>query len=81
MKYYIINENGLKQLADFLRANHKRGEIIADSPKMLRAWADCAEFSLTEGNGASVEIRSFESVHGMTQDFTITDEGLTLCNC
>jgi len=70
-----VNANGIAQIAAFLLENHKKGEAISNDPAMLRAWAADAEFSLSEGNDASIEIRSFDSVHGRTQTFTISAEG------
>lgn len=71
-----VNTKGLVELAKFLAENHKRGDIISTSPSMLRAWAEEAEFSLGKGNDAGIEIRSFESIHGRTQTYTISAEGL-----
>lgn len=71
-----VNANGIAQIAKFLLENAKRGKDITVTPSMLRAWADQAEFSLSEGNDAGIELRSFESIHGRTQTFTISDEGL-----
>ena len=71
-----VNANGIAQIAKFLLENAKRGKDITVTPSMLRAWADQAEFSLSEGNDAFIELRSFESIHGRTQTFTISDEGL-----
>lgn len=73
---YTVNANGIAQIAEFLRKNHKKGEMIGDNADMLNAWAQDAEFQLGEGNPASIEIRSFDSVHGFTQNFDISDEGL-----
>jgi len=76
MTTYTVNANGLAQIAKFLRNNHKKGEMIADNADMLRAWAQDAEFQLGAGNPASIEIRSYDSVHGYAQTFDISDEGL-----
>lgn len=71
-----VNANGIKQLAAFLLENHKLGERISGDSTMLQAWADEAEFSLSEGNDAGIEIKSFDSVYGRTQTFTVSQDGL-----
>lgn len=73
---FTVNANGIAQIAEFLRKNHKKGEVIADNADILSSWVADAEFQLGEGNPASIEIRSFDSVHGLTQNFDISDEGL-----
>lgn len=71
-----INSNGIAQIADFLKVNHKKGEMISQDKNMLLAWAQEAEYQLEEGNPATIEIRSFDSVHGRTQEFTVSPEGI-----
>jgi len=73
---YTINNNGIAQIANFLRETHKNGAVIAESPDMLGAWATDAEFQLGEGNPAMIEVRSFDAVSGQTTTFTISDEGI-----
>lgn len=73
---YTVNDNGIAQIAEFLRNNHKKGEMIAENADMLRAWAADAEFQLGQGNPASIEISSFDSLRGYTQSYNISDEGL-----
>jgi hypothetical protein len=70
---YTVNENGMQQISEFLAANHKQGSF---SDEQIRAWAADAEFQLGEGNPPSIEIRSSDSVHGRTQEFTISDAGI-----
>lgn len=72
---YTVNEQGLNEIKEFLAANHKRGGDHFDRD-MLTAWAADAEFQLAEGNPATIEIKSFDSIHGRTQEFTISDAGL-----
>lgn len=43
---------------------------------MLQAWAQEAEFQLGEGNPATIEIKSWNSIHGYTQEYRISDAGL-----
>lgn len=76
-----INAAGLEEIRAFLVANHKRGEELyaEDLPMvtdMLRAWAKDAEFQLAEGNPATIELKSFDSVHGYTQEFTVSAAGI-----
>lgn len=73
---YTVNDHDIAQIAAFLRENHKKGERIAGSKDMLRAWAVDAEFQISEGNPASIEIRSFDAISGHTENFTVSDDGL-----
>lgn len=70
-----VNEVGLAEIKEFLAANHKKGgdHFTRD---MLQAWAADAEFQLGEGNPASIEITAPNSIHGRTQEYTISDAGL-----
>lgn len=72
---YTVNEQGLNEIKEFLADNHKKGGDHFDRA-MLFAWAADAEFQLAEGNPATIEIKSWESIHGRTQEFTISDAGL-----
>lgn len=76
-----INAAGLEEIRAFLVANHKRGEELFsdDLPMvtdMLRAWAKGAEFQLAEGNSATIELKSYESLRGCTQEFTVSAAGI-----
>ena len=71
-----INAAGIKEIHEFLAENHKLGGEHFDI-SMLRAWAQSAESSLSEGNDASIEIKARDSVHGRTQTFTVSDAGIT----
>ena len=75
VKQYIVNDKGLVEIHQFLADKHKLGGDHFDR-SMLQAWAQDAEFQLGEGNPASIEIRSFDSVSGHTENYTISDEGL-----
>lgn len=75
MKTITVNDHGKDEIKNFLAENHKKGGGHFTSD-MLNAWAADAEFQLTEGNPATIEIRSADSVHGRTQEFTISDAGL-----
>lgn len=72
---YTVNDNGLNQIHQFLAEHHKKGGDHFDND-MLRAWAADAEFQLTEGNPASIELRSWDAVSGHTETFTISNEGM-----
>ena len=75
MEYYIINNVGLAEIHDFLGRSHKLGydHFNAD---MIRAWAADAEFQLESGNGACIEVRSFDSASGHTENFTVSSAGI-----
>lgn len=70
-----INNIGFEEIHAFLAENHKRGGDYFDA-SMLRAWADEAEFSLSEGNDAGIELKANDSIHGRTQTFTVSDAGI-----
>jgi hypothetical protein len=70
---YIVNEQGLNEIRAFLDANHKNDFFTRE---MLIAWAEEAEFQLSEGNPATIEIRAWDSINGRTQQFTISDAGI-----
>ena len=72
---YTVNEQGLNEIKEFLAANHKKGGDHFNR-EMLEAWAQEAEFQLGEGNPASIEIKAYESIHGRTQEYTISNAGL-----
>jgi hypothetical protein len=72
---YSVNAQGKKEIREFLASHHKLGgDHFTDS--MIAAWAADAEFQLTEGNPAMIEIRSFDAVSGHTETFTISDAGM-----
>ena len=43
---------------------------------MLRAWAADAEFQLAEGNSATIEIKSWDTLSGHTETFAVSDAGI-----
>lgn len=75
LAHKTINAIGLAEIQAFLTAHHKLGgdHFTRD---MLMAWAIDAEFQLAEGNPASVEIRSSDSVSGLPMQFTVSDAGI-----
>lgn len=72
-----VNEHGLQEIKEFLADNHKKGGDHFDRD-MLIAWAADAEFQLAEGNPPMIEIKSWDSVHGRTQEYTISDAGIDI---
>jgi hypothetical protein len=70
-----INAQGLAEIRAILSANHKLGgEHFTDS--MIHAWASEAEFSLGQGNSACIEIKSWDHIHGRTQEFKLSDAAI-----
>ena len=72
---YTVNEQGLAEIKEFLANNHTKGGDHFDR-SMLLAWAADAEFQLSEGNSATIEIKSWDSIRGYAQEFTISPAGL-----
>lgn len=70
-----VNAQGVQELAAFLAKNHKLGGEHF-TPEMLRAWASAAEFQLSEGNGAGIEIPARDSVKSYAVEFSVSDDGL-----
>jgi hypothetical protein len=75
LPFQFVNDAGLAEIHSFLAEHHKLGGDHF-TPDMLRAWANDAEFQLAEGNRASIEIRSLDSVSGHTENFTVSDAGI-----
>lgn len=74
IKNQTVNATGMAEIKSFLAANHKKGENFSDA--MIAAWANDAEFQLSEGNPASIEIKSWDCIHGFTLEYTISDQGI-----
>lgn len=72
--YKVVNAIGLEEIRAFLASNHRYGQEITQD--MIHAWAADAEFQLSEGNPATIEIRAQDSVTGSTQEYTISKAGL-----
>ena len=72
---YTVNEQGLNEIKEFLADNHRLGGEHFDR-EMLLAWAADAERHLDENGRATIEIKSWDSVHGYTQEYRISDAGL-----
>ncbi|MFO0449533.1 MAG: hypothetical protein ACK52I_12885 [Pseudomonadota bacterium] len=74
-KQYTLNERGLDEIREFLAINHKKcGDHF--SREMLEAWASDAEFQISEGNPATIELRAYDCIHGCTMQYTISDAGI-----
>lgn len=71
---HTVNENGLKEIHKFLTDNHKMG--AAFDRAMLLSWALDAEFQMAEGNAAMIEIKSSDSMDGITHQFIISAAGV-----
>jgi hypothetical protein len=70
----IINATGKQEILEFLVQNHKLANKLND--ENINAWARDAENQLSMGNPPSIEIRSWESVHGYTQEYTVSEGGV-----
>lgn len=74
LPFQFINEIGRTEISAFVAKNHKSGEPTSIA---LDAWVKDAERQLNEGNSASIEIPSFESVGGATLTINVSNEGLS----
>ncbi len=75
MNTFTVNEKGINEIKEFLANHHKKyqGEIYREQ---LNAWVREAEFQISEGNPASIEIKSWDSISGHTEELTLSAEGL-----
>ena len=83
-KNNTINGAGIEEIRAFLVTNHNKPELYEGTDSltmdMLRAWAREAEFSLSEGNDAGIELKARDSIHGHTQAFTVSAAGVDLAD-
>lgn len=70
-----VNGRGIKEIKEFLSANHKFGGDHFNYD-MLRAWAADAEFQLNEGNDPSIEIKAWDALSGHTETYSISADGI-----
>ena len=70
-----INAAGRAEIRGFLTNNHQRA-AGGFTTAQLDAWMAEAEFSLAEGNDASIELRASLSIHGHTQTFCVSPAGI-----
>ena len=79
MKHSIkyINDRGIQEIYNFLSERSKM-EKDHFTHSMLQAWANDAEFQLSEGNPPSIELKSWETVSGKTEEMTISSAGVSL---
>jgi hypothetical protein len=73
----VVNAHGKHEIATFLLNNHVRGLALYCVPAVLNAWAREAEFSLSEGNAALIEISARNSLQSRAQTYTLTSKGLS----
>lgn len=71
-----VNEAGLKEIHAFLAERHKLGGDHFDR-NMLLAWAEDAEYQLGMGNPATIELKSWDSISGHTECFTVSEDGIS----
>jgi hypothetical protein len=69
-----INTTGINQIRQFLADNHKLGGDHFDAA-MLRAWAGEAEDCYAAGNGAAIEIKSWDTWRGHAVTLEIREDG------
>ena len=69
----VINDRGMKQIADALREHHKLEDRF--TPSMLAAWAEDAEQSFGNGNGCRFEIRATDTKAGVPIVVDIDPDG------
>ena len=71
---YRINESGLNEIRAFIEKNHKLGDDHSIR-KMLMAFAEDAEESKNAGREADIELTRWDSDHGYTMTYTVSDDG------
>ena len=72
----IVNENGIEQIAEFLRNTHKQGNKIVNDNDMLVVWIVDAEYSLINHDIAQqLEVKCWDSATGCAEVFTIYQRG------
>jgi len=69
----MINAIGFSEIHQFLLRHHKASGFT--KPEIL-AWIGEAEFQLSEGNGAVIEIPAHNSNSGVPITYTISKKGL-----
>ena len=72
LPFQFVNEQGIKEIENFLAFHHKKGHH-----QDAKAWATDAEFQLSEGNPASIEIKSWASQSGHTETFNVSPGGVS----
>ena len=72
---HTVNEQGLREIKQFLAANYKLGgeHFTRD---MILVWAASAEAHLADGNPATIEIPAWDSVSGHAELYEVSDDGL-----
>jgi len=88
MKSHIINDNGMQQIAEQLKAKCKPsvfdGWLDADlidsrrSQEMLSEWAATLEDVLDSGTGDEVEISQHDTISGHTEHLSVSEDGINV---
>lgn len=88
MKSHMINENGMQQIVDQLKAKCKPSvfdgwlddDLINSrrSQEMVSAWAAELEEVLDTGNGDEVEISQHDTISGHTEHLSVTAQGVNI---
>lgn len=88
MTSHIINENGMQQIVDQLKAKCKPsvfdGWLDDDlvnsrrSQEMVSQWAAELEDVLDAGNGDEIEISQHDTKSGHTEYLSVTDDGINI---
>ena len=74
IKNHRINESGLNEIRAFLASNHKLGDGHSIREMMIAFAAD-AEKSKNAGQDATIELTRWDSDHGYTMTYTVSDNG------
>lgn len=75
LPFQFVNAIGVAEIHSFLAERHKKGGDHFTA-NMLRAWAGEAEFQLGEGNPPTIELKSWDTVSGHTETFTVSAAGV-----
>jgi len=88
MKKHIINEIGMQQIVEQLKAQCKPNvfdgwlddDLIGSrrSQEMLSSWATELEDVLNSGNGDEIEISQHDTISGHIEFLSVTDEGIDI---
>lgn len=88
MKTHIINDIGMKQIAEQLRSKCKPsvfdGWLDADliesrrSQEILSEWAAELEDVLNSGNGDEIEISQHDTKSGHTEHLSVSEVGINI---
>ena len=74
--HYEVNAEGLKQIAELLRFNHKRGEALATNEILLQGLAASIEYHYKEFEEAYFIIDAADDLSNTKSEYYITEDGL-----